>query len=219
MTKSRRSRPARPNRSRVTQFRKLRELIYICAEGATEEAYIKALFEYRYPELFAPKFLGRTGNRQSRKTSLVNLIDAARLEEKSWGRQRKSSGCIWIVCDVDQNSTHRGELERWIAINPEQHRIAMQSVSIEAWFLQHFENPKRPTESKEALKALRAEWRQYQKGCEIPKWLIDCTDNALKFESMFAKDRGNDLFPAVGVSQMPDLIVYLDARKVELTRK
>ena len=190
----------------------------MCAEGATEEAYVRALLEYRYPGLFAPQFLGNGGRRPGRKTALVNLLKVAREAEKTvtWAK-----GCIWILCDADENQVHQAQLERWVADNPDRHRAAIQSVSIEAWFLQHGDTPGRPATNKEAVRQLTQWWKGYVKGCEIPKWLIDKTDDALQREADFLwrAGSGQDLWPVDRSSQMPRFIAYLDERATLLGQR
>lgn len=211
MAAKKRSRPIHARRSISSGFRVPRVPIYLCVEGATERAYIEALLEFRYTGTFVPRFLGGSGRRSNPHSSLKNLIELARREENRWNRRTKSSSCIWIVCDADQNAVHQDMLEHWISQAPLNHRVAIQSASIEAWFLQHFDNPSRPTTNEAALGALKAKWKTYSKGCEIPKWLIDRTDEALHREKQFVTNRDSTtLFPAAGSSQIPSLIEYLD---------
>lgn len=187
-------------RSSQTGFQKPREKFYACAEGKTEQAYIRALLDYRHPRSFTPEFI-------KSKSSLSNLIDDARRAAKHAAK----NSCIWIICDVDENETHKDKLELWLSESPTLHRIAMQSPAIEGWFLQHCDKPSRPSTSQAALDQLIAQWPEYVKGKEIPKWLIQNTDIAKKRETDYLRGRvSNEPFPAPGSSQMPDLIDYLD---------
>ena len=205
-----RSRAARSSRSAPTGFRRTREPVYVCAEGATEEAYVRALLDHRYPGLFAPQFPGGGGRHPRRKTSLVNLLKAARDAEKTMTGVKS---CIWVLCDADQNDVHQDTLERWVSENPDRHRAAIQSVSIEAWFLQHLDTPCRPPTNEDALRALNKQWKGYSKGNDIQGWLIAGTDRAVQRERAYLLGHGEDgLWPVARSSQMPRFIAYLDER-------
>lgn len=194
-----------------------KERFFFCAEGQTEERYVRALLQYRYEDMFAPQPLGPRSRRPGRETSLVNLIDHARKAEKQWTRSERGQA-IWIVCDADANEPHREALKRWL--NEENHRCAMQAVSIEAWLLQHFTDASRPLTADEALAHLRKRWPGYTKGIEVPKWLIDRTDEACKRERDFLRGATNsDAWPVERSSQFPSLITYLDERKRELDKR
>ncbi|QPK81963.1 RloB domain-containing protein [Schaalia sp. ZJ405] len=212
------SRKRRPlsdrSRGRRNQSRTPREIVYICAEGKTEEQYIRALCEYRYPRLFAPHFLTRRGSQSARKTSLLNHLQEAKRIERQWTRYDRGQS-IWIICDVDQNEVHCEDLIQWVKSDPEHHRVAIQSCSIEAWFVQHFDSTCRPGSNEEAFDALQKRWPKYTKGCEIPAWLIEQTDFAVTNENHYLATRRGErqgVWPVERSSQMPEFISYLDSR-------
>jgi len=135
----------------------------------------------------------------------------ARNHEKAMG----GAACravIWIICDVDQNEVHREALERWRR-EGDRHRSALQSAALEGWLIQHFDTPRRPSTAAEAIKLLSVEWSRYAKGCDIPKWLIQRTDEACRREEQLLGRRDNSgAWPVERSSQMPALIGYLDER-------
>ena len=45
--------------------RRIREEVHLCVEGASEEQYLRALLDHRYPKHFTPKFVGRRGRGRS----------------------------------------------------------------------------------------------------------------------------------------------------------
>ena len=119
---------------------------------------------------------------------------------------------IWIICDVDQNEPHREALECWRR-EGDRHRSALQSAALEGWLLQHVDKPGRPFTAAEAVSLLGDQWPRYAKGCDIPKWLIECTDEACRREKQFLGRRDNSgAWPVERSSQMPALIGYLDER-------
>ncbi len=186
-------------------MRQSRETIDLIVEGATEKAYLQALLDHRYPDVFAPQW-HRSGS--GSRTSLKGLLDKARLAEEGGHRQR----VIWVVCDVDENEAHRERLEKWRE-GDTAHRSALQAVSIEGWILQHLDKPSRPTSSGEAFSLVCKQWERYEKGKMIPEWLIENTDNACRRESVFLNGERNDgVWPMDRSSQLPLLIAYLDER-------
>lgn len=90
-----------------------KEVVHFCVEGLTEERYLRALLEHRYPEILVPRFLGRRGKGRAWKTSLVNLVRAAKQGERSWQRSERGQ-VIWIVADAAANEVHQAELQRWL---------------------------------------------------------------------------------------------------------
>ena len=142
---------------------------------------------------------------------LINLLEAARKHEKTMGGAAGQT-VIWIICDVDQNEVHREALERWRR-EGDRHRSALQSAALEGWLLRHFDTPRRPSTAAEAIKLLSVEWSRYAKGCDIPKWLIECTNEARHREKQLLKGQDNSgAWPVDRSSQMPALIDYLDER-------
>lgn len=155
--------------------------------------------------MFAPQW---HGSGSGSHTSLKNLLNRAQCEE----REGRCRGTIWVVCDVDDNETHRELLMKWRAADSD-HRSALQGVSIEGWFLQHLDKPSRPTSSGEALRLVKRQWGGYKKGGEVQKWLIERTDEACRRERQFLGGaRNDDVWPVDRSSQMPLLITYLDER-------
>lgn len=196
---------------RAVGTRRIREEVHLCVEGSSEEQYLRALLDHRYPGHFIPKFVGLRGRKRGRKTSLINLLEMARNHEKTMG----GAACravIWIICDVDQNEVHREALECWRR-EVDRHRSALQSAAFEGWLLQHFDKPRRPSTAAEAIELLSVEWPRYDKGCDIPKWLIQRTDEARRREEQLLGRRDNSgAWPVERSSQMPALIGYLDER-------
>lgn len=196
---------------RDVETRRIRDEVHLCVEGPSEEQYLRALLDHRYPEHFTPVFVGRRGRKRGRKTSLINLLKMARKHEKTMGGAACRS-VIWIICDVDQNEPHREALECWRR-EGDRHRSALQSAALEGWLLQHFDKPRRPSTAAEAIELLSVEWPRYDKGCDIPKWLIECTNEACHREKQLLKGQDNSgAWPVERSSQMPALIGYLDER-------
>lgn len=192
-----------------------KEVVHFCVEGLTEERYLRALLDHRYPEIFVPRFLGRRGKGRAWKTSLVNLVRAAKQGERSWQRSERGQ-VIWIVADAAANEVHQAELQRWLD-DAGYHRSALQAVSLEGWFLQHLDEPSRPQTDKEALRCVTEQWPGYAKGREIPGWLIDSTDIACARERAFLGNTENaGVWPLPRSSQLPALVAYLDQRSQRL---
>ena len=212
MTSKRRTRRSYRDRGRrAVGTRLIREEVHLCVEGPSEEKYLRALLDHRYPKHFTPVFVGRRGRKRGRKTSLINLLKMARKHEKTMGGAACRS-VIWIICDVDQNEPHREALECWRR-EGDRHRSALQSAALEGWLLQHFDKPRRPSTAAEAIELLSVEWPRYDKGCDIPKWLIECTNEACHREKQLLKGQDNSgAWPVERSSQMPALIGYLDER-------
>lgn len=138
---------------------RVREKVRLCVEGPSEEQYLRALLEHRYPGLFTPDFCRRTGKGPDRKTSLHNLLKHARRAEHNATRDDRHL-VIWIVCDVDQNDAHRLQLVKWLD-ESDRHRSALQSVGIGGWIVQHFDKAQRCLTAGEAEQALRSIWPSY----------------------------------------------------------
>ena len=214
MTLKRRTRRSYRDRGRrAVGTRRIREEVHLCVEGTSEEKYLRALLDHRYPGHFTPVFVGRRGRGRGCGTSLINLLEAARKHEETMGgAARQTVMVIWIICDVDQNEVHREALERWRREGG-RHRSALQSAALEGWLLRHFDTPRRPSTAAEAIKLLSVEWSRYAKGCDIPKWLIECTNEARHREKQLLKGQDNSgAWPVDRSSQMPALIDYLDER-------
>lgn len=191
--------------ARRTGVKQSREVIDLIVEGLTEKAYLQALLDYRYRDVFAPQW---HSSGSGSRTSLKDLLN------KAWREERKGccQGTIWVVCDVDENEVHRDLLKKWRTENTD-HRSALQGASIESWFLQHLDKPSRPMSAGEALRLVREQWNRYKKGAEIQEWLIERTDKACRRERQFLGDERNDgVWPVERSSQMPLLITYLDER-------
>lgn len=204
----RKSRATDQNRGiRKPGTRRLREQVCFVVEGKSEQQYLRALLNERYNN-FTPHFPRTSGS------SLVNLVKAARKEERSWKRNQRGQ-VIWIVCDVDQNAPHRQILEAWLG-EAESHRSALQSVALEGWLLQHQDQSSRPATNEDAFKALVNQWGGYRKGCEIPKWVIKNTKRACQRERDFLGTSASGAWPQERSSQMPHLIAYLDERASQL---
>lgn len=191
--------------ARRTGVKQSREVIDLIVEGATEKAYLQALLDYRYRDVFAPQW---HSSGSGSRTSLKDLLNKARREERNGCCQ----GTIWVVCDVDENEVHRDLLMKWRTENAG-HRSALQGASIESWFLQHLDKPSRPMNAGEALRLVREQWSMYKKGAEIQEWLIERTDKACQREQKFLGIERNDgVWPLERSSQIPLLIAYLDER-------
>ena len=212
MAAKRKIRLSHPGRGcRRTGIRPVREQVHLCVEGLSEDQYVRALLDLRYPSLFTPAFIGQKGRKQGRKTSLVNLVNAVRRAKREKPRELREV-TIWIVGDVDQNDVHREYLEDWRA-ESKWHRSVLQAVGIEGWILQHFDKPDRCSSVSEAERILKKRWTGYVKGCEFPEWLINRTAQACGRERQFLGSRDNSgVWPVDRSSQMPALIEYLDER-------
>ena len=90
MARAQKSRPQDRYRGvRCEGTRQPRTELFFSVEGKIEEQYNRLLLDTRYKERFVPTFLPRVGSRRYTKTSLINLIDAARNEERTWSRRNR----------------------------------------------------------------------------------------------------------------------------------
>lgn len=97
----------RGGRARRTGSIPLKPRVVFCVEGASEEAYLRAILNYRYDDAFAFVFWRSRGS----KSSLRSLIEHVRRRLRDG--EDPGDG-VWIVCDTDQNSIHSALLEKWL---------------------------------------------------------------------------------------------------------
>jgi len=180
-------------------------LVVFATEGETERAYLKALLTNRYGGV-AFKFVSSRN-----RSSLINLVDSIRCEEKDEAPSGVAGA--WIVCDRDENAPHRAKLEKWLD-ESERHHAAISHPCLEYWFLLHLcENPSSASAQK-AVKELEKAWRwgEYKKGGQAPPELIGATDEAVRRALQRRQSLGDDA-DAWNSSQwtdMPKLIAWLD---------
>lgn len=183
----------------------LRPLVLFAAEGETERKYLQSLSASRYGDRIAFTF-AKTGDR----SSLIKLLKEIRREEK------ENKGYIrgaWIVCDTDENVTHKPKLEKWLG-NSDKHHAAVSHPCIEYWLLLHLcSNPSSIT-AQNAEKELEKNWRwgQYKKGCNISSELIEATDRAVSCarQRRSSLDIGADAWNSSQWTDLPELIDWLD---------
>ena len=183
----------------------LRPLVLFAAEGETERKYLQSLSASRYGDRIAFTF-ANTGDR----SSLIKLLKEIRREEK------ENKGYIrgaWIVCDTDENVTHKPKLEKWLG-NSDKHHAAVSHPCIEYWLLLHLcANPSSST-AQNAEKELEKNWLwgQYKKGCNISSELIEATDSAVSCarQRRSSLGIGADAWNSPQWTDLPELIDWLD---------
>ena len=183
----------------------LRPLVLFAAEGETERKYLQSLSASRYGDRIAFTF-ANTGDR----SSLSKLLEKIRYEENKNGGDAKGA---WIVCDTDENVTHKPKLEKWLG-NSDKHHAAVSHPCIEYWLLLHLcSNPSSIT-AQNAEKELEKNWRwgQYKKGCNISSELIEATDRAVSCarQRRSSLDSGADAWNSPQWTDLPELIDWLD---------
>ena len=175
------------------------------AEGETERKYLQSLRTSRYGDRIVFD-IANTGDR----SSLSKLLEKIRYEENENGGDAKGA---WIVCDTDENVTHKPKLEKWLE-NSDKHHAAVSHPCIEYWLLLHLcANPSSSTAQK-AEKELEKNWRwgQYKKGCNISSELIEATDRAVSCarQRRSSLDIGADAWNSSQWTDLPELIDWLD---------
>lgn len=185
-----------------------RPVVILAVEGATEREYLKALNQWRYRGAFAFDFC-----RNRDKSSLKNLIVSIKRKADDVGRDGAAGA--WIVCDVDDNAPHIHDLENWLAgVSGYLRAVALSNPCIEAWFVYHCANVCSSRTASAVVEELISKWKQgaYEKGREIPQWLIDQTDDACSRvkhrRTSFAK--GVTAWDEAPWTDMPELIAWLD---------
>lgn len=202
--------------NRKSRPRSVNVLLFVACEGKTEEEYLRALLNHRYEGRIVLKPIMR-GKRAGIRTDIGSLVDGAKRFEvnpdlEGSSRFKGSSIDMWIICDADpdSNETHKQKLINWL--KSQNHFAAISANAIEGWLLTHF-SEKRPVTPKEALQELRKVYKGYEKGVKISADLISRTDEAYAREKQFWKNQewdGSSVWPEDRVSQMPNLIDYLD---------
>lgn len=198
-SKTRSKRGSRQRRERV------KPLVLVIAEGDTEREYVKALASKRYDGCIVFKFKGKPGH-----ASLVNLVREARKHSCS-SFPKTDQVSIWIICDYDDNTTHKNKLENWVR-SGKCHRSAVSYPCIEYWFLLHYTNKKKPNNARDARRHLEEQVNgEYEKG-ELPTGLIEKTDDALRHARVHTDPIAEGkVWPTSRCSQLPRFIEFLDS--------
>lgn len=133
--------------------------ILILCEGVTEEVYAKSLRTH---------FLTREMQRvvtvevvRHKKNDPLNLLLEAKERLTQAKREKQPFSTVWIFLDHD-NSPHLDVVFR--EIQKYGYSVAFSAISIEFWFLLHFENSgKAFSNSSECIKHLNKYWPNYHK--------------------------------------------------------
>ena len=175
-----------------------------CVEGASEEAYLRAILNYRYDDAFAFVFWRSRGS----KSSLRSLIEHVRRRLRDG--EDPGDG-VWIVCDTDQNSIHSALLEKWLDDDEELHHAALTDPCLEFWLILRYAQAPVSAGARQAEKELRGHMPGYRKGRPLPADLISRVDDAVRRERRRTggADRAG-AWPRERSSQMPALIIWLD---------
>lgn len=190
--------------------KQVKPLVVLAVEGATEKQYLNALNQHLYSRAFSFIFC-----RNVSKSSLKNLVEKIKGKVKELERESISIAGAWIICDVDENELHRAILKKWLAEESDlQHGVVLSNPCIEAWFVYHCANVCSSRTASAVVEELISKWKQgaYEKGREIPQWLIDQTDDACSRvkhrRTSFAK--GVTAWDEAPWTDMPELIAWLD---------
>ena len=197
----------RGGRARRTGSIPLKPRVVFCVEGASEEAYLRAILNYRYDDAFAFVFWRARGS----KSSLRSLIEHVRRRLRDG--EDPGDG-VWIVCDTDQNSIHSALLEKWLDDDEELHHAALTDPCLEFWLILHYAQAPVSAGARQAEKELRGHMPGYRKGRPLPADLISRVDDAVRRERRRTggADRAG-AWPRERSSQMPALIIGLDRRR------
>lgn len=193
-------------RDRRTGKLKPKPLVVFCVEGQSEESYINALRKFRYNDEIAFQFLNQQG------TSLKNLLRACGRATKN--PDYKGASAYWIVCDVDRNRDHAGELKKWL--QAQKNRIALSHPCLEYWLLLHFISSPECSNAANAERELKRHLPEYKKGLGSSDkcWgrIVEKTDDAVERETTRQSSMRRDpsAWPDGPGSQMPALIAWLD---------
>ena len=190
--------------------KRVKPVVVLAVEGATEKQYLNALNQHLYGRAFSFIFC-----RNVSQSSLKNLVEKMRGKVKDLERESVSISGAWIICDVDENKSHRVILERWLSEETDfRHEAVVSNPCIEAWFVYHCSDVCSSQTTSAVVEELNSKWERgaYEKAMEIPQWLIEGTDAAClrvkRRRASFAK--GATVWDEAPWSDMPELIAWLD---------
>ncbi|ERJ57352.1 RloB family protein [Sphingobacterium paucimobilis] len=135
-----------------------RRILILC-EGFTEEIYAKSL---------RSAFLSRAMQRsvtvevvRHKKNDPLNLIAEAKKRVKQANKEKAPYEDVWLFFDHD----HSPHLTEVFSISKEEgYRLAFTAISLEFWFILHFEDCGRAfKDGEECLRYLKKLWPSYHK--------------------------------------------------------
>lgn len=205
MSKRRTRSKTRSKRGSRKRHAIVKPFVLVIAEGDTERAYVKALASERYDGRIVLKTPGKSGN-----ASLKNLVHQAK-QYNCRSSVKTGPVSIWIICDYDENTIHKRELESWVR-SRECHRSAVSYPCIEYWFVLHYTDKRKPNNARDARRHLEEQLSgQYQKG-KLPTGLVEKTDAALQHARVHPDAMAEDkVWPTSRCSQLPRFIEFLDS--------
>ncbi|MDO4260247.1 MAG: RloB family protein [Actinomycetaceae bacterium] len=186
------SRGRRPSGTRAPK-----PLVIVIVEGKTEEEYITLLKrEYSDPLALLIK-------NQRNKTSLRNLLTSAKTQE----RENRDCTAVWIICDTDENATHKRELEKWL--QEDRHHCCLSNPCFEYWLLLHYTDNPRHFAAKDAESRVQEYCAAFSKGGPIPPELFENYRQAAK-RAQNTTATHEDLWSGRSGTTMYELIDFLD---------
>ena len=153
--------------------------ILILCEGQTEYQYAKAL-KQELPRAVQRNF--EIDIDIHKKNDPLNLAKEAKKRVAKSRRDKNEYDDIWLFFDNDNQKKLK---EAFVLIAKEGFRFAYSSISIEYWFILHFEeNGRSFRDAKEAIHYLKKLWPEYHK-TKINHWAL------LKNDYNIARDRAS----------------------------
>jgi len=135
-----------------------RRVLILC-EGFTEEVYAKSL-----RSKYLPRELQRVVTVdvvRHKKNDPLNLVAEAKDRVKQARKEKVPYQDVWLFFDHD-NSPHLQKVFEEVAVQG--FDLAFTAISIEYWFILHFEDCGRPfANGDECLKYLKKHWPNYHK--------------------------------------------------------
>lgn len=178
--------------------------ILILCEGFTEEIYAKSL---------RTAFLSRAMQRsvtvevvRHKKNDPLNLITEAKKRVKQATKEKTPYQDVWLFFDHD-NSPHLSEA--FAIAQKEGYKLAFTAISLEFWFILHFEDCGRAfKDGEECLKHLKKLWPTYHKTklnhfAELGSFLDLAISRALQLEKKYVGNSMSSEFnPYTSIHQL-----------------
>lgn len=183
--------------------------ILILCEGVTEEVYGKAL-----RSKYVPRDLQRVVTieiNRHKKNDPLNLVAEAKKRVSQAKRERMPFSHVWLFFDHD-NSPHLSHVMN--EINRNEFHLAFTAISIEFWFIIHYEDcGKAFINGEECSKYLKKLWPSYHKTkinhfIELEPYVENALDRAKVLEE---KNKDFDILSAQPYTSVHKLIDFFKA--------